>query len=80
VSIRPGAPQAEDSALLATVYLLSRLEKETNFAQFVKGGGVERLREEAGGDEGCAEAGRRECERVGVRVEKAWWGGWGRVE
>lgn len=77
LSIRPSAPQASDTALLSTIFFLSRLAHEPNAAKFIKDGGVERLRERFGGDEGCAEEGARECESAGVRVAKEWFGGWG---
>ncbi|BGP35559.1 hypothetical protein JCM10296v2_007400 [Rhodotorula toruloides] len=62
-----------DSSLLHTIAALSLLSHETNVAAFIRSGGLEKAEKEGKVDE---EMGRRECEKEGVRVERAFDEGW----
>ncbi|KAI5479706.1 hypothetical protein MNV49_002965 [Pseudohyphozyma bogoriensis] len=72
----PNTSGDDDSALLSTIYFLHHIRDESNVAAFIRDGGVDKLREQAGGEDGAVQEGKRICEELGVRVVREWDAKW----
>ncbi|GAA5897863.1 hypothetical protein JCM6882_005098 [Rhodosporidiobolus microsporus] len=72
VDLPASHPDANDTHLLALVYLLHRLRYETNIAAALRGGFVEKVKKEVGGEKEMVKRGREVCERAGIEVRREW--------